>query len=719
MHELRAPKASSRHTGITALAIVVGIALGVATWDLSPSSDRSLADQAASDITRSRSAGGQAIADLKQIRWRRELRVLLPNVRTALSYPPDVASSHEYEIELVKRFAEKHYLELDWIHVDRWEDLIPSLRSGKADLIAANLTITDSRKDKVAFTVPIDTVREKLVVRVGDEIHSPADLVGREVAVRERSSFSNLLKEIRNQHAGIELRLLPEHIPAYAILSGVSSGEYDIAAVDISQLDATSDQWPDLKVVDGLTRDSTIAWGVNPEAADLLAALNSFLGREQLKKQSQAIYKDDLSGIKNRQVLRVLTRNNAATYFVWRGQFLGFEYELMKRFADRHGLQLEMVVPNRWSDLIPTLKAGGGDLIAASMAITDEHARQDIAFSNPYNLVTEELVARADEPAISGPEDLTGRTVVIRRSSSSWSMMQKLRDEGIDFNLVPAPDTMETEEIIARVASGEYDLTVSDSHILSVELIWRNDIKPALTLNGPVAHGWVVRKEDKELLAALNKFLEKEYKGRFFNFVYNKYFENSRRIRDHVAAHQEYSAKGNISPYDEQVQKYAEEYGFDWALIVAQMYQESRFDPMAESWAGARGLMQILPTTGELFGVEDLHGVDTSIETGVRYLAWLHERFESELTVQDRMWFTLAAYNAGLGHVRDARDLARKMGWNPDRWFNNVERAMLLLSRRSFYQLATHGYARGSETVDYVRKIRNRYNAYVRLASAQ
>jgi membrane-bound lytic murein transglycosylase F len=297
--------------------------------------------------------------------------------------------------------------------------------------------------------------------------------------------------------------------------------------------------------------------------------------------------------------------------------------------------------------------------------------------------------------------------------------MQGLIDDGVDFRLEAAPDNMETEEIISRVASGEYDLTVSDSHILSVELIWRSDIKPVLTLNGPVAHGWAVRKDNPKLLAALNEFLEKEYKGRFYNYVYGKYFQNSDRILDHVASHQEHAEKGNISPYDAQVQKYAEEYGFDWALIVAQMYQESRFDPQAESWAGARGLMQILPTTGELFGVQDLHAVDTSIQTGVRYMAWIQERFEPDLTVQDRMWFTLAAYNAGLGHVRDARILARKMGWNPDRWFNNVDRAMLLLSRRSFYQLATHGYARGQETVDYVRQIRDRYNAYIRLASAE
>ncbi len=719
MEKLRAPTTRTRHYGIAILAIVLGLALAVTTWDPSPSYVPSPAEVATSDLAASKIVDNQPVADLRDIRWRRVLRVLLPNLRTELSFSPNAASAYQYEIELVKRFAEKQYLELDWIRVNRWEDLIPSLLAGKGDLIAANITVTESRKRKVSFTVPIGTVREKLVVRIGDEIKGPADLVGREVAVRERSSFWNLLKGFRKQYAGIELRLLPEHVPAYVILSSVSSGEYDIAAVDITQLEAESDQWPDLKVVDGLTRDSIIAWGVNPEAVELLDALNSFLGREQLKKQSQLAYKDDLPGIKNRQVLRVLTRNNAATYFVWRGQFLGFEYELMKRFADSQGLQLEMVVPNRWGDLIPTLMSGGGDLIAASMTATEERKKQGVAFTSPYNLVTEELVARAGEPAITDVKDLTGRTVVVRRTSSYWATMQKLRDQGIDFRLEAAPDNMETEEIIARVASGEYDLTVSDSHILSIELIWRNDIKRVLTLNGPVALGWAVRKEDQKLLAALNGFLDKEYKGRFYNLVYNKYFENSDRILDRVAVRQEQSGRGNISPYDAQVQKYAEEYGFDWALIVAQMYQESRFDPKAESWAGARGLMQILPTTGELFGVQDLNGVDTSIQTGVRYLAWLQERFEPELTVQDRMWFSLASYNAGLGHVRDARTLARKMGWNPNRWFDNVERAMLLLSRRSFYQLTTYGYARGKETVDYVRQIRDRYNAYVRLASAE
>jgi len=715
MDNLRAPEGRHRRFGAKALTLALGLLLAGFTWEISPSHNASPDSDPALAVPTATAPA----ADFDTIRWRRELRVLVPGADSGQARSQLVGTSHDYEIALIERFAEQHYLEIDWVEAKRSEDMVPTLLSGKADIVAASMTVTASRKDKVAFTVPVDTVREKLVVRSGDIINGPEDLVGREVAVRERSAFWSLLKEIRNQHPGIELHLIPEDISASTILSRVSSMEYDIAAVDASRLEAAPERWPGLKVVGGLTRDSIIAWGVNPNARELLAALNSFLGREQLKRQSHLVYKDDLPGIKNRQVLRVLTRNNASTYFVWRGQFLGFEYELMKRFADSQGLRLEMVVPSSWSKLIPTLTAGGGDLIAASMTINEDDAQQGVAFTRPYNTVTQELVARADEPDFAAPEDLTGRTVVVRRSSAHWQTMQSLRDKGIEFELVAAPDSMETEEIISRVASGEFDLTVSDSHVLSVELGWRSDIKPVLTLKEPVEHGWVVRAENEKLLDALNAFLEKTYKRRFYNVVYSKYFENSHQILDHVAAHQEHSEKGNISPYDAQVQKYAEAYGFDWALIVAQMYQESRFDPKAESWAGARGLMQILPTTGQLFGVEDLHAVDTSIETGVRYLAWLHERIEPELTVQDRMWFTLAAYNAGLGHVRDARHLARKMGWNPDRWFGNVERAMLLLSRRSFYQLATHGYARGSETVDYVRKIRDRYNAYIRLASTE
>jgi membrane-bound lytic murein transglycosylase F len=193
---------------------------------------------------------------------------------------------------------------------------------------------------------------------------------------------------------------------------------------------------------------------------------------------------------------------------------------------------------------------------------------------------------------------------------------------------------------------------------------------------------------------------------------YTKYFERARHLSDGGA---ELRGDGSISPYDDLVRRAAEAHGFDWRLVVAQMYQESRFDPDAESWAGARDLMQVLPRTAQELGIDDLHDPEKSVEAGLRYLEWVRERFPASLDPAERMWFTLAGYNAGHGHVRDARRLARRLGHDPDRWFGHVERAMLKLSEPEYANRARHGFVRGREPVQYVRAIRDRYQAYVDL----
>ena len=198
-----------------------------------------------------------------------------------------------------------------------------------------------------------------------------------------------------------------------------------------------------------------------------------------------------------------------------------------------------------------------------------------------------------------------------------------------------------------------------------------------------------------------------------------KYFEKPKTIAKRLKQRVDGPSEGKLSPYDRYVKEFAEQYNFDWRLVTAQMYQESRFNPKAKSWAGARGLMQVMPRTARELGVKNLKDPERGIEAGVRYLDWLRERFEPELPVKDRMWFTLAAYNAGAGHVHDARRLARKMGWSSTRWFGNVERAMLLLSKRKYAKHAQFGYVRGREPVKYVRNIYDRFQAYVKLTDAQ
>ena len=180
----------------------------------------------------------------------------------------------------------------------------------------------------------------------------------------------------------------------------------------------------------------------------------------------------------------------------------------------------------------------------------------------------------------------------------------------------------------------------------------------------------------------------------------------SRRIRPNTP-------DGAISPYDDLAQKYADQYGFEWRLIVAQMYAESRFDPSVRSSAGARGLLQVLPRTAAEFGFHNLDDPEEGLHAGVRYLVWLLNRFEPTLPTADRMAFVLASYNAGYGHVKDARIVAKREGWDPDRWFDNVERAMLMLSRRDVANTVRYGYCRGSEPVRYVREILQRARMYL------
>jgi membrane-bound lytic murein transglycosylase F len=650
--------------------------------------------------------------DLPQIRKHRKLRLLRPQTLEIGDLPRVGQADRVFE-EMAQAFAREMQLEPMPIYVASRADLIPFLLEGKGDVIVANLTVTPDRKRRVAFTAPVTVVHEQVVTRASDDrLTKPADLAGRRVALRKSSSFWPRLQALKKRYPKIALEVVPEDIDTEAILLRVASGEYDVTVADSNLVEKVLAYRKELKVAFDLSRNSLISWAVRPKATKLRAALDQFLSTTTVAQPRPTVYHDDLPALKERQVLRVLTRNNPATYFVWRGELMGFEYDLIREFAKEQGLTVEMIVPPTWSDLIPWLKQGRGDVIAASMTITKERTKQGIFFSAPYNYVKEMLVARKKD-TVSSVQDLNGRTIVVSPTTSYWQTLQTMKRMGATFIPEAAPEDLTTSEIIARVAKGEYDLTVADSHLLDLELTWRTDIKGAFALTAPVPHGWAVLLRKPKLIKAINGFIKKTYRGTVYNLTYQKYFKSPRTIRRHI----KYEAKktGQLSPYDQHVRKYARRYGFDWRLITAQMFQESRFDPKARSWAGARGLLQVMPRTGRELGLTNLTDPPTGIHAGVKYLAWLRDRFETQVPDVERTWFSLAAYNAGWGHVWDARELARQIGLNHNRWFDHVERAMLLLSKPKYYERARHGFVRGGQPVEYVQKIRSRYEAYTRV----
>lgn len=653
--------------------------------------------------------------DLQAIRTHNQLRILTRPLDER--WLPRDGNAFNTEYNMALKLAEHLDLQAVFISVDKFEDLIPALNQGKGDIIGSNLTITSARKERVSFSVPLTHSREHIVSRKDEGILRHQQLNSRSIAYQPETSFENTIKDLQKRQTGINFEVLPGHLNQDQVIDQLVNKKIDLSIMDNSTLDVLQSYRDDFKIQLPLTKERALAWSSRKDNPELLKAINQFLTHEKLTQKLKTFYTDDLDAIKKRKTLRVITRNNAASYYLLRGQLLGFEYDMIKAFAKQHKLRLEVITAPSHEAQIPMLLEGRGDIIASFMTITEKRKKQGVTFSRAHHKSSHVIVSHIDDKTLNKPEDLNGRNIVVRKSSAYWDTLKSLQQSGIKLNLQEAPEDMETEEIIAMVASGEYDLTLADDHLLDIELTWRNDIQGALTLKNDFENAWVMRNTNPQLTKSVNSFIKKQYKSLFYNVTYNKYFKTPHLIKKHRQQRIDLQPDGTLSPYDTLVKKYAQIYGFDWRLLVSQMYQESRFNPNAKSWVGAQGLMQVMPRTAKELGITNLNDPESGIKAGIKYLQWVRNRFEPELDVKDRMWFTLAAYNAGQGHVKDARRLAKQQGLNPDRWFNNVEKAILLLSKRKYASKARHGYVRGREPVNYVREIRQRYRAYLVMAN--
>ena len=652
------------------------------------------------------------VSDLPDIRFRREFRVLVAP-RNVRSLPGDSVEKRQAEqIRLLEKFADEQFLIPVFIPIEDETRLSDALFQGQGDLIGTALAHDVFARHGLRPSIPVANRREILVAREGDRGLTRAELKGREIALSARSGFWPQLQALKRDVTGISVRIIDEAHSSEEVLEKVRRMELDLAVVDAQPGSIGVEPYADLVAVDGFNATTNLTFAMHPRSKEMRASLDEFLARERLAQRPDERYRASWSEIKRRGLLRVITRNNSTTYFIWRGKPVGFEYDLIAKFAREHDLSLQMVVPQRRDDLLRALNDGRGDVVAAPIAIANRRHPPSVRFTRAYMTHRDIFVTRRENRAVRSAEDLNARNVYARRSSIAWETLEALLEAGVGFNLVAVPEHLEDEDILERTARGDFDIAVASERSIKVASLWRDDIDGNLELGAPVEVGWAVRDGNNELLHQLNAFIEKEYREVEYNMLRTRYFDNSDQVRAHVTQRADGINGGELSPYDELVQRYAANHGFDWALIVAIMYRESRFNPDVTSFAGAQGLMQVLPVTAKRFGITDLKKPENSIAAGVRMLSWLYRRLEPSLPVRERIWFTLAAYNAGLGHLKDARRLAVRLGLDPNRWFDNVERAMLLLSKPKYYRKARHGYVRGREPVDYVRDIRDLYDAY-------
>ncbi|MDD5676387.1 MAG: transporter substrate-binding domain-containing protein [Kiritimatiellae bacterium] len=656
--------------------------------------------------------------DLAVLQKRGCLRFLI--LRQDEQYLPRAGDPPNREVELAVGFCASIGVRPAAVFVETRANLTTALLAGKGDLIASYMTPTETLKKKLSFSAPLFSYREVIAGRLSTAaLKQITDLKGHTLAVQKETAQWDTAQALNRRYPEIRLQVLPETLPADAILDALAAGKLDLVLTDDHSLGIARQYRSDFKSVLDLGIERGLVWGARPGNVQLLAALNSYLKQAPLAARNAAVYREDWPQIKKRKILRMITVNTAATYFLWKGELKGFEYEMAGRFAKQNGLQLEVIVADDYDALIPMLLAGQGDFIAAFLTITDERRARGVEFSVPYNYAAETVVARTTERRIKTIQDLAGREVMAARSSYPWTLLGNLRAQGIKVNRRAAPSGAQPDDMLEWVAEGKIDLTVVDDQVLAMALGWLDGVKMVLTLGTPQPEGWVARAQDKQLLKSINGFWKKEYRSTDYNIAYNRYFKSASQIRKAVQQQARLYRDGSISPYDPLVRRFAGMYNFDWRLIVAQMFQESRFDPNVVSPSGARGLMQVMPSTAKEMGFRNVKDPPTGIHAGVKYLDTMQNRGPQELDASNRVYFALASYNAGAGHVMDARILARQMGRNPNLWFGNVEDAMRLLSKPEYARRAKCGFVRGQEPINYVRQIVARYRTYMDLIEQQ
>ncbi len=430
----------------------------------------------------------------------------------------------------------------------------------------------------------------------------------------------------------------------------------------------------------------------------------------------------DLDQLRASGVLRVITRYNSSNYFVHKGGQAGFDYELINRFAQSLGLAVEISVPEDDDDLVSLLNAGRGDVICASLV---PHPSRDrwLDATRPTNFVQKMIVLPATSPRGKDMDSLSGLTVTIPAGDSFRSELMTLKDDlRLRFFVTTGRPGAGPEELLAQVDRGDIEAVVVDNIIARAAMMHMDNLKFGPALGPGRATVWYVRENSPDLKAALNRYLRaniwrdndgQSRRSQTYGIIYDRYFENPLTIRGFRQEAYRPDKSGALSIYDDLIRTRAEAAGFDWRLIAALIYQESRFYPNARSRADARGLMQVLP---QFAGVQrdSLYDPSANLTAGLRLLktTW---RSYAYLDSLDRLRFTLAEFHAGHGHLTDARRIAIEMGRNPNRWEGALAVTLPRLMERKHFSQTRHGYYGGGKTVDYVEEILNRYRIYVRL----
>lgn len=447
----------------------------------------------------------------------------------------------------------------------------------------------------------------------------------------------------------------------------------------------------------------------------LIVLLGSCSGKKQEQKEDDFVY-TDLPQLKEQGEITAVTLYSSTSYFQYKMEPMGYQYDLIKDFARSQGLKLNIKVAENAARLVEMLEAGDADVIAYPIPLNNS-LKDNYLYCGREQLTSQVLVQRSNkgDTILRDVTQLIGKEVYVKPATKYYERLRNLNTElggGILIKEV-RNDTITTEDLISMVSQGKIPYTVSDDNIARLNKTYFWNIDVSLKVSFMQRSSWLVRKSSPKLAEAINAWASDKSGSHVYKALTKRYFELSKQP---LTADLPPVKNGHISPYDDLFRKHAGNIGWDWQLIASVSYQESHFNPSVVSWAGAEGLMGIMPNTAKALGVtpHELKDPDTGIRTGVECLRKFRQGFSKITDPQEKIKFTLASYNAGIGHVYDAQRLAQKYGKDPKVWEDNVAEYIRLKSDPEYYNdpVCKHGYLRGSETFNYVREVMQRYTYY-------
>jgi len=419
-----------------------------------------------------------------------------------------------------------------------------------------------------------------------------------------------------------------------------------------------------------------------------------------------------LRAVKAAGELVVLTRVSPTTYYENPEGPAGFEYDLARAFADHLGVKLRMVAAAKFTDVLPRLAKGEADMAAAGITAT-ESRRWQVAFTPPYQEVRPQVVYRLGAPRPAGVPDLVGRQIEIQAGTSYADRLESLKREHPALEWIETEEH-ETEALLQMVWEGLLDLTIADSHIVSLNRQFFPELQVAFSLDPPEALAWAFPLgDDRSLYDAAVEFLERARKSGMLSNLIERYYGAASRSNFINLSVYQVRLQNRLPLYQKYFEESGKKYDLDWRLLAAIGYQESFWDPNARSPTGVRGLMMLTEDTARQMQVADLLDPAQSIQGGAAYLRHLLDRLPERITGTDRLWFALAAYNVGLSHLEDARILTQKQRGDPDRW-NDVAQRLPLLADPVWAAKTKFGLARGLEPIQFVNRVRTYYDVLVK-----